>query len=263
MSDNELLVALLKQKSDFAILKEQNWYRIPVINRPKRWPPKYIAFYQPGAFKDDAFLIRYYGEVNKIDIVTRRLLFPNEFENLKSDNEYFKISVEGINELAQPIPSRFSRRLVFISTTMDKFLCAEQINDLFDDSPLEDKLWSSMKLAKILAERQWSVKVQENYYQLDFVLFCNDGKIDIETDGDYWHSKRENIDKDNNRNNALTSNGWQILRFNGKQIHEDQGKYCLGEIESTINTLGGLSTDGLVPRKFYPKDGGIQQLKSI
>jgi hypothetical protein len=41
----EVLIALLKEKSDFAILQEQGWYRIPVASAPRRWPPKWLAFY--------------------------------------------------------------------------------------------------------------------------------------------------------------------------------------------------------------------------
>lgn len=258
--DQEVLVALLKEKSDFAILQEQGWYRIPVEHKPKRWPPDWLAFYQPGAFKEDAFLIRWYGRVIEIEPVTRRELFPHEIESVKSDKQYFRIQLEKLEERQQSIPSRFPRRLIFIPTTLEKFHQAEQINDLFDESPLEDELWRSLKSAQILAERQWEIKIRKYFYQLDFAVFCKEGQIDIEADGDTWHAKRKRIDKDNSRNNSLASVGWQVLRYNGKQIHENQAKYCLGEIEKTINNLGGLSSDGLVPRKFYPEAGGTQQL---
>ncbi len=258
--DEELLVALLKEKSDFAIVKEQGWYRIPVDHRPKRWPPEYLAFYQPGAFKEDAFRIRYFGRVAMIETVKRRELFPNEFENANSEKLYYRIKLEKLEERQEPIPSRFPRRVIFVPTTLKKFQQAAEINDLFDESPLEDVLWESLKSAQIPAERQWELRVRNFSYQLDFAVFCNQGQIDAEADGDTWHAKRERIDKDNERNNALTSSGWQVLRFNGKQIREGKAEYCISRIEKTINKLGGLSSDGLVPRKFYPDDGETQQL---
>jgi hypothetical protein len=46
----EVLVALLKDVSDFAILRDQGWYRIPEASAPKNWPPKWLAFYQPKSF---------------------------------------------------------------------------------------------------------------------------------------------------------------------------------------------------------------------
>lgn len=258
--NKEVLIALLKEKSDFAILQDQGWYRIPVEHKPKRWPPEWLALYMPASFKEHGFSIRYYGKVKEINTVTRRELFPNEFESGKSDNLYFRIKLEKLEELPNPILSFIPRRILFVATTLDKFHHAEEFNDLFDESKLEDELWHSMKSAKILAERQWEIIIQKYKFQLDFAVFCKEGQIDIEADGDTWHAKRKRIDKDNNRNNTLASAGWRVLRFNGKQIHENQAKVCLGKIETTINKLGGLSSDGLVPRKFYPGSEGGQQL---
>ncbi|MEW5871102.1 MAG: hypothetical protein AB1894_17640 [Chloroflexota bacterium] len=64
----EMLLALLRERSDFAILQEQGWYRIPVASAPRRWPPKWLAFYLPKAFKDEAYSVRYFGEVEAIEI---------------------------------------------------------------------------------------------------------------------------------------------------------------------------------------------------
>jgi len=138
---------------------------------------------------------------------------------------------------------------------------AEWINDLFDDSPLEDCLWDEFKRLEFDAERQWGVWLKNHYYRLDFALFCNQGQIDIEADGDSWHSEKNRIPIDNQRDNDLTSRGWHILRFNGQQIREELGSYCLGKIAETVNTLGGLSEANIVPRIFYPAaDGTILQL---
>lgn len=259
-ADQQVLVALLKAQADFAILKEQGWYRIPVTHVPARWPPTYLAFYQPRAFGEDGFRIRYFGRVAAIDVVARRELFPNEFESPLSDKLYYRINVPELEERMEPILSNIPRRLIFVPTTWKKFEAAREINDIFDESPLEDALWRRLQSAEIAAERQWDVKTQECWYQLDFAVFCQKGKIDIEADGDTWHSGPERIEKDNERNNMLGSQGWSVLRFNGKQIREQKAQYCLGQIEDTINSLGGLSAEGLVPRKFYPDAGGAQQM---
>ena len=150
----ELLVALLKEKSDFAILQEQGWYRIPVASRPRSWPPNWLAFYQPNAFGEDAYRIRYFGEISRIQIVKRSELFPNELLSHLSEKEYFQIFIKQLEERVVPIPSYRPRRLVFIPTTLQKFHLADQINDLFDDSPLEDRLWQQFKSETIGAERQ-------------------------------------------------------------------------------------------------------------
>lgn len=257
----EFLVAILKDKSDFAILQEQGWYRIPVQRAPRRWPPRWLAFYQPKAFGNDAYRVRYYGEVSEIQIVKRKDLFPNELPSARSDQEYYRINLKSLEERAQPIPSTRPRRLVFIPTTWLKFCLAEQINDLFDDSPLEDRLWTEFKGLQIAAERQWGAVLAEHFFYLDFVLFCNQGQVDIETDGDTWHAQRDRIPKDNERDNCLESLGWHVLRFNSKQIIEQMRTHCLDIIQSIINKLGGLTEEGMIPRVFYSSGGQtIQQL---
>src|SRR4030067_690006 len=169
----EVLIALFKEKSDFAILQEQGWYRIPVTSAPKRWPPTWLAFYQPKAFKEEAFRVQRYGEVADIQVVPRSELFPNEFESARSGQRYYKLTLKSLEVLGQPILSLRPRRLVFIPTTWETFNRAEQINDLFDDSPLEDALWQQFKRLQIQVERQWEFITEEGRYFLDFALFCS------------------------------------------------------------------------------------------
>lgn len=152
---------------------------------------------------------------------------------------------------------------MFIPTTWRKFNYAELINDLFDDSPLEDRLWNEFKNLKINAERQWWCSIKPNYYALDFAVFCHEGLVNIETDGDTWHSQRERIPLDNQRDNDLATHGWHVLRFNGMQINEQMSTYCLQKIQQTINKLGGLNDEGLVPRKFFSTPRGSGQQLSL
>jgi very-short-patch-repair endonuclease len=258
-SRGEVLVALLKEKSDFHILQEQGWYRIPVASATKRWPPKWLAFYQPKAFLEEAFRVQWYGEVaDDIQVVPRSQLFPNEFESAKSDQRYYKLTLKSLELLESPILSLRPRRLVFIPTTWEKFNRAEQINDLFDDSPLEDDLWQQLKRSLIRAERQWELIAEEQRYFLDFALFCTKAPIAVETDGDTWHTVPNRANQDYLRQNAIESRGWHVLRFNSKEIREQMDTYCIPEIQKTINNQGGLSDEGLVPRIFYPKTGTTQ-----
>jgi len=84
----EVLVAILNNKPDFAILQEQLWYRIPVNYKPKHWPPQWVAFYHTKVFEQAAYTVQHYGRVRDIRQVKRRELFPNEFTNPKSEQEY-------------------------------------------------------------------------------------------------------------------------------------------------------------------------------
>ena len=259
----ESLVATLKEKSDPAILQEQGWYRIPLAHAPRRWPPRWLGFYQPKVFKEEAYRVRYFGEVANIEVVKRKEMFPNEFISAKSEREYYQVHLKKIEERNEPIISTRPRRLVFIPTTWEKFILAEQMNDLFDDSPLEDRLWIEFKDFNISAERQWGVQINKQFYQLDFALFCHQGQVDIETDGDAWHAKKDRIPLDNQRDNDLQSIGWHVLRFNGRQVNEQTDTYCLGKITETINKLGGLNEKNMVPRVFYTQSGEIIQQLSL
>lgn len=260
-STKDGLIAILKDKSDLTILQQQGWYRIPVSSAPKRWPPRWLAFYQPKNFGEDAYRIRFYGQVKGIHRARRHEIFPNEIASVKADREYYILKLARLEEREVPIPSYRPRRLVFIPTTWTKFQQAEQINDLFDDSPLEDKLWIELKRLAIEAERQWAVGLSQLVYHLDFALFCKNGHVNVETDGDTWHLGRERAPLDNARDNALQIAGWTVLRYNTRQIRENFQTECLRGIEASINNLGGLSSDGLVPRVFYTKgSSSVQQL---
>jgi very-short-patch-repair endonuclease len=257
----EALVAILKERRDFDTLINEGWYRIPVQKAPRCSPPAWLAFYQPKVFAKQAYAVRYYGRVGKIEKLPRRVLRPDEPTHPKADQPYYRVELEQLQELPHPISSRRLRRIVFIPTTYHKLMHAEEINDLFNESPLEDRLWDELKVRRISAERQWEEKVRDRLYYLDFALFCNDGKIDIEADGDTWHTERERIKSDNDRNNDLTAAGWRVLRFNGQEIREAAETYCVSRITELVGCLGGLQEETIVPRQFYESpDGSAQQL---
>lgn len=248
---------------DWQILQEHHWYRIPVEKRPKRWPPKWLAFYQTKVFGKEAFAVRYYGRVTRIRQVGRRDLFPEEFGGPKADRKYFQIFLARLEKLPRPIVSKRLRLIVFIPTTMRKLMTAEEINDLFDDSPLEDAIWEEMKKLKLPAERQFYLKHKGGSYALDFAIFCKKGKIDVETDGTTWHSDPAKIPEDNLRNNALAAQGYQVLRFDTSQVREKLTEYCVPQIIETVNRLGGLADPNEPPRAYTETPDGIAQQMTL
>lgn len=242
--NKELLIALLPKKPALDILKSEGWYHIPVETAPKRWPPKSMAFYQGKSFgKEEGYKIRHFGEVEKIEVVPRKELFPNDEKNVhKAEKLYYRIQLKELHTRYNPIVSYRPRRLVFIPTTLEKFEQAEQINDLFDDSPLEDRLWKALKYIGILAERQWKVAFQSHNYYLDFAVFCKNGKLAIETDGYKFHyESKEKIDKDTWRQNEIELDDWRLLHYTSKQVKDDWTPY-LSQIEQKINQLGGVES---------------------
>ena len=249
----ELLVALLPKKSALDTLINEGWYHIPVEKAPKRWPPKLLALYQGKVFgAEEAYKIRHYGEVNHIDIVPRKELFPDDEENLyKAEKLYYRLQLSKPEERETPIVSYRPRRLVFIPTTLEKFLRAEQINDLFDESGLEDRLWAEFKRIKILAKRQWNLKIQDHKYYLDFAVFCQKGKLAIETDGYKTHYDSSiQIDYDTWRQNEIEIDDWRFLHYTSKQINENKEPY-LSQILDMVEQLGGVE----LPKDFNRKIG--------
>lgn len=249
----EVLVAIIDDLLDFARLREEHWYRIPVTSVEKwvgqSFPPEWIAFYQTKDFGDEGNAINYVTKVKDVRKVRRRELFPKEPKDYKSSLWYYKISVGKLQPHPRPIISRKKRQIHFIPTTIEKFKTAEEINDLFDESYLEDLLWVELKKEEILAERQLFIEVGKKRYALDFAIECKDGKIDIETDGNYHHTNTEDVQKDKHRANDLATRKWGFLRFTTEDINERM-PYCIDKVKQTIDIYGGLKVGRFKPRKM-------------
>lgn len=257
----ELLVALLPKTSALETLRNEGWYHIPVDTAPSRWNegwrPKVMAFYQGKVFgENEQYKIRYFGDVKEVNIVPRKELFPDDEANQhKAEKLYYKLKIENLQPRYQPIISYRPRRLVFIPTTLEKFELAEQINDLFDGSPLEDRLWSALKYISVLAERQWKIIVQNKNYYLDFAIFCNNGKLAVETDGyTYHYDDRNQIDYDTWRQNEIELDGWRFLHYTSKQVNDDWTPY-LAQIQKSIDQLGGVEEPVKFERKVKEEQG--------
>lgn len=252
---DDVLVAILNNVADFMRTQEQHWYRIPVRSMKKwlsrRWPPSWLAFYQTKVFAQEAYAINYYAQVADIRRVYRWQLFPHEPENEKTQQQYYQVFLHSLQRVPRPIISRRRRRIIFIPTTWRKFVNATEINDLYDESPLEDRLWNEFKRLHITAERQEFIRVKKRHYALDFAVYCEHGNIDIETDGDFWHANQQRAREDNRRDNDLKTDGWHILRFSTSQVQEETTNYCLQTVADNINNLGGIREDGLMPRKIH------------
>jgi very-short-patch-repair endonuclease len=262
----EVLVAIMNNPGDFAIARDHHWYRIPVPSAQKwldeGWPPRWLALYQTKVFGREAHSINYYATVRAINRVTRRQLFPDQPGDSESSKQYYQLVLGPLQRLPSPIFSRRLRRIVFIATTWEKFTSALEINDLFDESPLEDRLWAALKRWNIQAERQEFVLSGKQQYALDFAIYCIRGCLDIEADGDTWHANPGKAAQDNRRDNALKILGWQVLRFTTGQILNELAEYCVPTVVATIKILGGGDEGGVTPREndlAFHQDGFSQK----
>ncbi len=144
---NDMLLAIFTCKNSLTTLQEKNWYHIPVKSAPGSFQTaKWMCFYQGRIFEDEAYRVQYYGEIESYEVVPYRDLFPDRIDSEKSDWLYYKIHLKELKRLSEPILSFRPRRLSFVPTTLEKFNSATQINDLFNESPLEDMLWQELKL---------------------------------------------------------------------------------------------------------------------
>ena len=239
----EVLVAIMNNQRDFGIARTQHWYRIPVKSADRFIRDieqmQYLAFYQTKIFKRDAFAVNYYAEIERISAAPRIELLPDEAGHQNAKALYYKLEISPLQCLSQPIPSKHLRRVTFITTTLAKFSAAQEINDLYHTSPIEDLMWEALKAAEIQAERQHEIRESDASYDLDFAVLCNDGaKIDIECNGDTYHSTKAARDRDRRRNTYLTTNGWLVQRFGTDELRNDI-RSCVNQIRTLINQHGG------------------------
>jgi very-short-patch-repair endonuclease len=240
-SSADTIVCWLKSKSDLSILLTKGWYRIPISTKlDNLLKVKYLAFYQSHNFGKESLIIKHYGTIKDITTKKREELFPDEPKNARTGKRYYKIRMKDMNILDSPVYSRRARRVIFLNTTLNKLQNAKELNDLFHCSPLEDILWNEFKIHDINAERQYYFGTPKNYYCLDFAAFCKKGNLDIECDGEKYHSRFDKVVKDYKRDNFLTKKGWSILRYSTNQIIAETS-YCIEEIKETILSKGGAA----------------------
>ncbi|MBI4578331.1 MAG: DUF559 domain-containing protein [Planctomycetes bacterium] len=261
--DAKVLVAILRDRRTFKRVSHEGWYHIPVESAEKwvgdRWPPEHLAFYQTKEFGSEAFGVQYHARVRDVRRIRRGDILRDKPH--KARLPYFQLLLEPLQRLAQPIRSYRQRYIVFIPTVWSKFTTANELNDLFDDSPLEDTLWGELKRLQIRAERQFFVDVSGRNYALDFAIYCASGKLDVETDGDTWHANPERSKGDNLRDNDLQTSGWRVLRFSTPQIRDQMVDYCLPQIVRNIDRLGGVDEGRVLPRQIRLEGDEMNQLE--
>ncbi len=242
---NDTLVAAFQEQNDYLIAQQQGWYRARVNYKQtpiilKNGTIKYISFYFKKIFKDFKYSIRHYAPVTDIQIVSRLDLLPSQPHHPRAKDKYYKISFGQLNELPQPIISHRGRALLFIVTNLQKLRSADEVNDIFNDSPLEERLWLELKKHKPTAERQFLLHTNEKNWICDFAFFCKKGVIDVECDGDTYHMQPQQVFYDKTRNNEIAAVAdWDVLRFTTEHITKDL-PHTMRTIMRKIDKLGGL-----------------------
>lgn len=152
-----VLVAVMTQPRDLEIARLFGWYRIPLRTAPKVVAVDHLAFYQTGAFQDSKWQIKYTAPVKGHELTTRAELLRDEYDHPRAKEEYYKIQIGPLAELANSITARNWKRITFFYTIGEYLLNAETINDLIVHSEERKILW------KALRERM----IQEQSYRVD------------------------------------------------------------------------------------------------
>ena len=141
--EDRVLVGVINRKKDFTVLREQNWYRIPVDAIPRGIHEEYIAFFFSGkAFSGEHRGIRYYAERRGVERATRAQLLPDEADHKRAAREYYKVQLGELRAKVPPILNTDNRVVTFIYTTWDRFVNASEISHLFlDDDNLVDRVF--------------------------------------------------------------------------------------------------------------------------
>ncbi len=231
-----VLVVVMNSPRDFAIARDQGWYRIPLKRAPKQIAADFLAFYQTSAFPDERWAIRYYAPIQGYRLATRVQLLPQEAAHPRANDLYYKIEIGPLHLLPRPIPSVRLRRIAFISTTLKQLFNAREINDLWPSPPSAEQLWQALKASGIEAEREYEVREGRASYALDFALFCLRGKLAIEC-----LDKPEEVPYPLAQEWAgiLEAKGWSLLRLTQQQLQNPA--QCVHMIQERVMAYGGLN----------------------
>lgn len=238
MNDPVVLIGILKDRRDLNLLIRRRWYRIPVASCPTR-RFEYLAFYQPAGFGRHGKRIRYYAAVRGCRMVQRRELLPMEPRHARAGAEYYRFHVGKVQELPSPVLNTSPRRVTFGFTTLSRLLKAKDILGLFDIPPLEQIMYAALKRAQINFSPEHIVSDRKRRkYRLDFAILCRRGRIDIECDGEKWHSSRAQKRRDRLRDHGLGQRGWVIVRLKEREILGNLGG-GVKRVKRLIHFLGG------------------------
>jgi hypothetical protein len=182
--DDRVLVAVMGRPKDFAIARDQGWYRLPEDRDPRGASFEYVAFYFTAAFGDQAWGVHYYALRLGHELVTRRDLLPDEPDHPRAGQRYLKLQLGPLQRREPPIVSRRWRRISFIHTTWDRFEAATEINDLFaEGDEFVDRLYHALRDAGLGPERCYPMREGGVDYVVDLAVPCRQGVLALAAAG--------------------------------------------------------------------------------
>lgn len=175
---DRVLVGVMNSWRDFNIARDEGWYRVPKQHAPDSTTEAVVlAFYFTRAFGDEKWAIHYYSPVEGHELVRRRDLLPDQTDHPRADAPYYKLQLGPMMKLDDPIPSLRWRRVTFIESTWDRFVAAEEINDLYASGA--DGLYVTLKETDLQPEREFLLRDDGTDYVVDMAIPCRRGTVTI------------------------------------------------------------------------------------
>jgi len=175
---DRVLVGIMNSRRDFSIAREERWYRIPKRHAPESTTEAVVlAFYFTKAFGEEKWAIHYYAPVEGHELVRRRDLLPQQPDHPHADDPYYKLQLGRMMKRNEPIPSLRWRRLTFIESTWDRFVAAEEVNDLYATG--DDGLYVTLKDENLHPEREFLFREGGTEYLVDMAIPCRQGTVCI------------------------------------------------------------------------------------
>lgn len=217
-----VLVVVVNDPLDLARAQREGWYRIPFARAPRRIAAEYLALYLTAAFaEDERWVVRWLAPIYGYQVVTRSELIPGEPDHPHAADLYYKVKLGPLQPLDRPVPSRRLRRITFISTTLERLLAADEINDLWIKSTAQQRFWESLKQMRIEAERQYPIDDDLPHCVADFALPGPAPTalivVDEPRDGQDGHALGETFPPDY----LMARGGWQVLRATIDELWAD------------------------------------------
>ncbi len=235
--DEVVLVGVLKRKQDLAILRRDHWYRIPAAKMPRR-KFQYVAFYEPARFGRQGKCIRSYARVLRFYTEKRRDLLPDEPHHPNAGEDYVKIQIGRLLYLPQPIKNMPPRRVSFGFATLERFLAAQDILQLYRVAPTEQIVSRALRAAGIRAISQYYVSGGAKRYCLDFAIRCRRGLIAVECDNRKAHSGIRQQRRDRAKDIFLRRQGWCVIRLTEHAIVSNI-RSCIARVRRAVRKFGG------------------------
>ena len=180
LPEDTVLVAIMNNRRDWALVQDQGWYRLPVKHAPPGAPNyDWLAFFFTAAFGDDRWAIHYYAPVEGHELACRRDLISDEPDHPRAGQWYYKLQLGRIEHKLPPSASNRWRRITFIVTSGDRFMNAVEINDLFEQESPAGQLYVRLREMGIAVEREWWIDEEGNRYVVDLALPLQDGWLPV------------------------------------------------------------------------------------